>query len=113
MLRRQLIPFLVTLLAAYFSGGSASRLHLVAILFAKPILTIASAALLLFVIQRSPDICRLVLGSSSWRTGDFDCALVLHPQSRRVLRRIALELETPDSPCLQPRFQRPPPNFAR
>lgn len=111
MLRRQFIPFLVTLLAAYFSGGSASRLHLLAILFAKPILTIASAALLLFVIQRSSDAGRL-LRPGSWLAWDLDCELPLHPQSRRVLARIELELEIPASPCLQPRFQRPPPLLA-
>jgi hypothetical protein len=112
MLRRQTISFLVTLLAAWLCGGSATRLHLLAILFAKPILTIAFAGLLLFVIQRSPDICRQ-LGLGSWLEWNLDCALLLHPQSRRDLRRIDLELDIPDSPCLQPRFQRPPPIFAR
>jgi hypothetical protein len=112
MLRRQPIPFLVTLFAAWFCGGSATRLHLLAILVAKPILTIAFAALLLFVIQRSSDIGRLLrLGSR--RARDLGCALLLHPQSRRVLRRIDLELDIPESPCLQPRFQRPPPVLAR
>jgi hypothetical protein len=112
MLRRQPIPFLVTLFAAWFCGGSATRLPLLAIFVAKPILTVAFAALLLFVIQRSSDIGRLLrLGSR--RARDLGCALLLHPQSRRVLRRIDLELDIPESPCLQPRFQRPPPVLAR
>jgi hypothetical protein len=113
MLRRQLIPFLVTLLAAWLCGGSATRLHLLAILFAKPVLMIASAGLLLFVIQRSPDIGRLLLlGSSFWLAWDLVRPL-LGLQSPHRLCRIDLELDIPESPCLQPRFQRPPPIFAR
>jgi hypothetical protein len=60
-MRRQFIPFLITLLAAFLCGDSASRLHLLAVLFARPVLTLAFTALLLFVVQRSADICRSLL----------------------------------------------------
>jgi hypothetical protein len=113
MLRRQFIPFVITLLAAFLCGGSASRLHLLAVFLAKPALTLAVAALLLFVVQRSSDICRsLLFDSSSWIAWDFARALRHLP--RHDLRgRIDLRLHIPETPCLRPLFQRPPPAFAR
>lgn len=114
MLRRQLIPFLVTLFAAYFCGGSAARLHLLAVLFTKPVVALAIAALLLFVVQRSSDACRLLLpGRSFCIASTLVRALLRRPSRLHLLYRIELQLDTPQSPCLQPRFQRPPPAFVR
>ena len=113
MLRRQLIPFLVTFLAAFLGGGSVSRLHLLAVLFTKPVVTLAFAALLLFVVQRSSDLCRsLLLGSSSWVAWDFARAIRRLP-CRHLLRTTDLQLGTPESLCPRTFFQRPPPAFAR
>jgi hypothetical protein len=114
MLRRQLIPFLVTLLAACLCGGSATRLHILAVLVAKPFLTIAIAALLLFVVQHSSDICRLLRpDSSGWVPWNLVPALLRHLVGRNLLSRTDPRLDIPESPCLQPRFQRPPPAVAR
>jgi hypothetical protein len=117
MLRRQLIPFLVIFLviflAAFLGGGSAFRLHLLAAFFAKPVVTLACTALLLFVVQRSSDLCRsLLLGSSSWVAWDFARAIRRLP-CRHLLRHIDLQLGIPEPPCLRTLFQRPPPAFAR
>ena len=111
MLRRQFIPFVVTLLVAFFCGGSASRLHLLAVLFAKPIVMLAFTALLLFVVQRSANVCRSLLFSSSvvW---DFAGAL-RRPPRRHLLRHIHLQLGIPEPPRLRTLFQRPPPALAR
>jgi hypothetical protein len=110
MLRRQFIPFVVILLAAFLGGGSAARLRLLAVLFAKPILTLAVTALLLFVVQRSSDLCRtLLLG---WVAGDLFHAL-LSRLPRRHHGYIDLQLDLPNAPCLRTRFQRPPPAIAR
>ncbi|HZD78288.1 MAG TPA: hypothetical protein VE218_14865 [Acidobacteriaceae bacterium] len=113
MLRRQFIPFVVTLLAAFLCGGSASRLHLLAVLFAKPIVTLAFTALLLFVVQRSANVCRsLLFSSSSWVVWDFASAL-RRPPRRHLLRHIDLQLGIPEPPRLRTLFQRPPPALAR
>jgi hypothetical protein len=109
MLRRQFIPFVVTLLAAFLCGGSASRLHLLAILFAKPVMTLAFTALLLFVVRRASDLCpTLLLGAWFWTAWDFTRALL-----SRLPGYIDLQLAIPETPCLRTLFQRPPPAFAR
>jgi hypothetical protein len=111
MLRRQFIPCIVTLLAAFLCGGSASRLHLLAVFFARPILELASTALLLFVVQRSSDLCRsLLLG---WVTTDFARAVLTRPPRRHLRGYIDLQLDIPRTPCVRTRFQRPPPVIAR
>jgi hypothetical protein len=111
MLRRQFIPFVVTFLAAYLCGGSTSRLHLLAVLFAKPVLALAFTALLLFVIQRSSDLCSsMFLG---WMAGDFVQAPLNHLPRRHLHGYIDLQLDIPETPCLPTLFQRPPPAFAR
>jgi hypothetical protein len=111
MLKRQFIPIVVTLLAAFLCGGSASRLHLLAVLFVRPLLTLAFTALLLFVVQRSSDICRsLLLG---WMAGDFVPALLNHLPRRHLHGYIDLQFDIPETPCLPTLFQRPPPAFAR
>jgi hypothetical protein len=111
MLRRQFIPIVVTLLAAFLCGGSASRLHLLTVLFARPLLTLAFAALLLFVVQRSSDICRpLLLGLMA---GDFVQAPLNHLPRRHLHGYLDLQLDIPETPCLPTLFQRPPPAFAR
>jgi hypothetical protein len=111
MLRRQFIPFVVTLLAAFLCGSSASRLHLLAVLFAKPVLTLAFTALLLFVVQRSSDNCRsMFLG---WVARDFVQASLNHLPRRHLHGYLDLQLDIPETPCLPTLFQRPPPAFAR
>ena len=111
MLRRQFIPIVVTLLAAFLCGGSAFRLHLLAVPFARPVLALAFTALLLFVVQRSSDICRsLFLG---WVAGDFVQARLNHLPLRHLHGYIDLQLDIPETPCLPTLFQRPPPAFAR
>jgi hypothetical protein len=42
MMPRQLIPVLFTCLTAYLHGSSLTRLHLLAILFVKPLLAVSS-----------------------------------------------------------------------
>lgn len=111
MPRRQFIPCIVTLLAAFLCGGSASRLHLLAVLFARPVLALAFTALLLFVVQRSSDLCRsLLLGAV---TADFVRALLTRPPCRQLRGYVDLQLDIPRTPCLRTRFQRPPPVIAR
>jgi hypothetical protein len=111
MLRRQFIPCIVTLLAAFLCGGSASRLHLLAVLFARPVLALTFTVLLLFVVQRSSDLCRsLLLG---WGTTDFARAVLTRPPRRRLRGYIDLQLDIPRTSCLRTRFQRPPPVLAR
>ena len=111
MLRRQFIPCIVTVLAAFLCGGSASRLHLLAVVFARPVLTLAFALLLLFVVQRSPDICRsLLLG---WVTTDVARAILTCPPCSHRRAYIDLQLDIPRIPCLRTRFQRPPPVIAQ
>ena len=64
---RQSIPVLFTCLAAYLHGSSLTRLHLLAIIFVKPFLALVCAALLLFIVRHSAEICRtLLLGPSFW-----------------------------------------------
>lgn len=109
MVRRQSIPFVVTLVAAFLCGGSASRLHLLAVLFAKPAVTLAVATLLLFVVRRSSDICHaLLLGASIWTAWDFTHALL-----RRLRRPTDLQSDIPETACIRTLLQRPPPAFAR
>ena len=111
MLRRQFIPCLATLLAAFLCGGSASRLHLLAVFFARPILALAFTVLLLFVVQRSSDRCRsLLLG---WGNTDFARAVLTCPQCPARRAYIDLQLDIPRTPCLRTRFQRPPPVISR
>jgi hypothetical protein len=104
-------PVVVTFLAVYLSGGSASRLHLLVSLFAKPVMTLAFTALLLFVVQRSTDICRSVfLGCDGRRF----CPRAPQPSAprRHLYGYIDLQLDIPEPPCLPTLFQRPPPAFA-
>jgi hypothetical protein len=111
MLRRQFIPCIVTLLAAFLCGGSAARLHLLAVFFARPILALAFTALLLFVVQRSSELCRsLLLG---WVTTDFVRAVLTSPPCRHLRGYIDLQRDIPRTPCLRTHFQRPPPAHAR
>jgi hypothetical protein len=110
MLRRQFIPFVVIFLAAYLCGGSASRLHLLAVLFAKPFMTLAFATLVLFAVQGTPDICRsLLLG---WIARDFARAPISRLLRRHLHGYIDLQLNIPKTPCLPKLFQRPPPALA-
>jgi hypothetical protein len=107
MLRRQYIPLVVTLLAAFLCGGFASRLRLLAVLFAKPLLTLAVTALLFFVIQRSSDLCRsLLLGGV---VGNLSHAPLNRLPRRHLHCYFDLQLDFADAPCLRTRFQRPPP----
>jgi hypothetical protein len=111
MLRRQFIPCIVTLLAAFLCGGSAARLHLLAVFFARPILALAFTALLLFVVQRSSELCRsLLLG---WVTTDFVRAVLPSPPCRHLRGYIDLQRDIRRTPCLRTHFQRPPPALAR
>jgi hypothetical protein len=107
MLRRQFIPCIVTLLAAFLCGGSASRLHLLAVFFARPVLALAFTVLLLFVVQRSSDLCRSLL--RGWVSTDFARAIQTRPPRRHLRGYIDLQLDIPRTPCLRTRFQRPPP----
>jgi hypothetical protein len=108
MMPRQLIPVLFTCLTAYLHGSSLPRLHFLAILFLKPLLALLCAALLLFVVRHSAEICRsLLLSPSLWMAW----SLVSMPQ-RRFAWRISSDVEIPAPPSLRPLFQRPPPSLS-
>jgi hypothetical protein len=104
---RQLIPVLFTFVAAYLHGGPLTRLHLLAVLFAKPLLALILVAFLLFIVSRSADICRfLLLGPSGWLAWSISI-----PYRRISIRWVADNL--PISPPLDSLFQRPPPSLFR
>jgi hypothetical protein len=105
MMPRQLIRVLFTCLIAYLHGSSLTRLHFLAILFVRPLLALFFAALLLFIVSHSAEICRsLVLSPSLWM------AWRLASISQRCFPwRIPPVVEIPAPPSLGPLFQRPPP----
>jgi hypothetical protein len=108
MMPRQSIPVLFTCLAAYLHGSSLTRLHLLAIIFVKPFLALVCAALLLFIVRHSAEICRtLLLGPSFW----IAWSLASMPR-HQFPWRIQSDIEIPAPPFLRPLFQRPPPSLS-
>jgi hypothetical protein len=116
MMPRRFIPFLFTFLAAYLHGGSLTRLHLLAVLFVKPLLALILAALLLFIVSRSADISRsLLLGPSFWIASccRIGSSLASMPRRRFPWRIQSASDSIPAPAWLNPLFQRPPPALAR
>jgi hypothetical protein len=108
MWRRQFFPIITMALAAYFSGGSATRLHVSAVLFTKLIVVVAFVTLLVFVVRRSANLRHpLPFSSLPWLL--LDLSLLI----RHLPCGIDLNFVAPEAPCLSSRFQRPPPAFAR
>lgn len=105
MMPRQLIPALFTCVAAYIHGSSLTRLHFLALVFVKPLLALFFAALLLFIVSHSAEICRsLLLSPSLWMA--WSLASIAQ---RHFPWRITPDVEIPAPPSLRPLFQRPPP----
>jgi hypothetical protein len=104
---RHFVPLLFTLVVAHLYAGSLSRLQLLFILLAKPAITLATAGLLLFVIVRSSDICRMLqIDLSAVR---IRCFVAVSP--RLLHWRTQPDPILPEAPSLTPLLQRPPPAF--